>query len=60
MSTGKNHSVSQSEVWSGLWILMRGQIRDEKGVLLGKRVNIGSKMSEIILKTEKAEHTKQD
>lgn len=39
---------------------MRGQIRDEKGVLLGKRVNIGSKMSEIILKTEKAEHTKQD
>lgn len=32
---------------------MRGQIRDVKGVIIGKKVNIGSKKSEITLKTEK-------
>lgn len=32
---------------------MRGQIRDVKGVLIGKKVNMVSKMSEITLKTEK-------
>lgn len=34
---------------------MRGQIRDRKGVLRGKKkVNIGSKMSKITLNAEKS------
>lgn len=39
---------------------MRGQIRDIKGVLIGKKVNIGSKMSKIILKTEKSRATTEE
>lgn len=32
---------------------MRGQIKDVKGVLIGKKVNTGSKMSKIMLKMKK-------
>ena len=52
MRTEKNHSVN-AEAWCEFWILMRGQIRDIKGALIGKKVNMVSKMSEITLKTDK-------
>ena len=33
---------------------MRGEIRDVKGVPVGKKVNTGSKMSRIIVKTKRS------